>query len=222
MPNDSPTQTASGKAPKAGNRMSGPERRAQIVDAAIALFGRHGFKGTTTKSLAQASGVSEATIFKHFPTKNDLYAAAFDRRTGVGTEQLIAELQDYAERGEDERLLRTLIRAIFYGYEQDRDLHRMLLYAWLEQEADDNQQWSDQMQSYPLFVFLDGYIQRRQAEGVFVKETTGLVLAVLIGLPVHEAVRRKLYGLDTGFSDDMAVETFARLLLDGIKVRPSP
>ena len=222
MPNDSPTQTASGKAPKSGNRMSGPERRAQIVDAAIALFGRHGFKGTTTKSLAQASGVSEATIFKHFPTKNDLYAAAFDRRTGVGTEQLIAELQDYAERGEDERLLRTLIRAIFYGYEHDRDLHRMLLYAWLEQEAEDNQQWSDQMQSYPLFVFLDGYIQRRQAEGVFVKETTGLVLAVLIGLPVHEAVRRKLYGLDTGFSDDMAVETFARLLLDGIKVRPSP
>ena len=202
--------------------MSGPERRAQIVDAAIALFGRHGFKGTTTKSLAQASGVSEATIFKHFPTKNDLYAAAFDRRTGVGTEQLIAELQDYAERGEDERLLRTLIRAIFYGYEHDRDLHRMLLYAWLEQEAADNQQWSDQMQRYPLFVFLDGYIQRRQAEGVFVKETTGLVLAVLIGLPVHEAVRRKLYGLDTGFSDDMAVETFARLLLDGIKVRPSP
>ena len=201
--------------------MSGPERRAQIVDAAIALFGRHGFKGTTTKSLAQASGVSEATIFKHFPTKNDLYAAAFDRRTGVGTEQLIAELQDYAERGEDERLLRTLIRAIFYGYEHDRDLHRMLLYAWLEQEAADNQQWSDQMQRYPLFVFLDGYIQRRQAEGVFVKETTGLVLAVLIGLPVHEAVRRKLYGLDTGFSDDMAVETFARLLLDGIKTRPS-
>ena len=140
VPNDSPTQTASGKAPKAGNRMSGPERRAQIVDAAIALFGRHGFKGTTTKSLAQASGVSEATIFKHFPTKNDLYAAAFDRRTGVGTEQLIAELQDYAERGEDERLLRTLIRAIFYGYEHDRDLHRMLLYAWLEQEAADNQQ----------------------------------------------------------------------------------
>lgn len=219
MPNDTLGEPAPAKAPKSGNRMSGPERRAQIIDAAIALFGRHGFKGTTTKSLARASGVSEATIFKHFPTKNDLYAAAFDRRTGVGTEQLVAELQDYAERGEDERLLRTLIRAIFYGYEHDRDLHRMLLYAWLEQEAEDNQQWSDQMQRYPLFVFLDGYIQRRQAEGVFVKETTGLVLAVLIGLPVHEAVRRKLYGLDTGFSDDMAVETFARLLLDGIKVR---
>ena len=220
LPNDARTNPAPGKAPKSGNRMSGPERRAQIIDAAIALFGRHGFKGTTTKSLARASGVSEATIFKHFPTKNDLYAAAFERRTGVGTEQLIAELQDYAERGEDERMLRMLIRAIFYGHEHDRDLHRMLLYAWLEQEPSDNQRLHEQMQSYPLFVFLQDYVRQRQAEGVFVKETTGLVLAVLIGLPVHEAIRRKLYGLDTGFSDDMAVETFARLLLDGLKVRP--
>ena len=219
MPNDARTDPAPTKAPKSGNRMSAPERRAQIIDAAIALFGRHGFKGTTTKSLAQASGVSEATIFKHFPTKNDLYAAAFERRTGVGTEQLIAELQDYVERGEDERMLRTLIRAIFYGYEHDRDLHRMLQYAWLEQEPAENQRLFEQMQSYPLFVFLRKYVQRRQAEGAFSPESTNLLAAALTGLPVHEAIRRKLYGLDTGFSDDMVVEGYARLLLDGLRVR---
>lgn len=197
--------------------MSAPERKAQIIDAAIALFGRHGFRGTTTKALAQASGVSEATIFKHFPTKSDLYAAAFERRTGVGTEMLIAELQDYVERGEDERLLRTLIRAIFYGYKQDRDLHRMLLYAWLEQETSDNQHLSNQIRSYPLGVFLDGYIQRRQAEGVFIQEPPELLLSTLIGLPVHEAIRRKLYAIDTGISDDTAIEAFARILLNGVK-----
>ena len=201
--------------------MSAAERKAQIVDAAIALFGRHGFKGTTTKSLAAASGVSEATIFKHFPTKNDLYKAAFDRRTEVGTEMLIAELQDYVERGDDERLLRTLIRAIFYGYEHDRDLHRMLLYAWLEQEPPENQRLFEQMQSYPLFVFLRNYVQRRQAEGAFSQESSSLLAAALTGLPVQEAIRRKLYGLDTGFSDDMVVEGYARLLLDGLKTRPA-
>lgn len=220
MPNDSPTQTASGKAPKSGHRMSGPERRAQIVDAAIALFGRHGFKGTTTKALAQASGVSEATIFKHFPTKSDLYAAAFERRTAMGTKRLIAELQDYADRGEDERLLRTLIRAIFYGFEHDRDLHRMLLFAWLEQEPADNQQLSEQMQSYPLFVFLDGFIRRRQAEGTFVQESPRLLLSAVTGLPSNEAIRRKLYGIDTGSSDDVAVEGYARLLLAGLRAKP--
>ena len=220
VPDDTTTNLSPAKAPKSGNRMSGPERRAQIIDAAIALFGRHGFKGTTTKALAQASGVSEATIFKHFPTKNDLYAAAFERRTSVGTEQLIAELQDYVERGEDERLLRTLIRAIFYGYEHDRDLHRMLLYNWLEQEPSDNQRLSEQMRSYPLFVFLNEYVQRRQAEGAFSQESSGLIAAALTGLPAQEAIRRKLYGVDPGFSDDAVVEAYARLLLDGLRVRP--
>ena len=133
---------------------------------------------------------------------------------------LIAELQDYVERGEDERLLRTLIRAIFYGYEHDRDLHRMLLYAWLEQEPADNQRLYEQMQSYPLFVFLRNYVQRRQTEGVFSRESSSLIAAALTGLPVQEAIRRKLYGVDTGFSDDMVVEAYARLLLDGLKVRP--
>ena len=219
MPNDAPTQTASGKAPKSGNRMSGPERRAQILDAAIALFGRHGYKGTTTKSLAQASGVSEATIFKHFPTKNDLYKAAFDRRTGVGTEQFIAELQDCAERGEDERLVRMVVRAMFYGYERDRDLHRMLLFAWLEQDQAENQNLDEQIRSFPLFGFLEGYIRQRQAAGAFIRESPELLLSALVGLPVHEAIRRKLYGLDTGTTDDAAIEAFARLLLDGLKVR---
>ena len=200
--------------------MSGPERRAQILDTAIALFGRHGYKGTTTKSLAQAAGVSEATIFKHFPTKNDLYAAAFERRVGVGTEQLIQELQGYADRGEDERLLRTLIRAIFYGYEQDRDLHRMLQYAWLEQDAAENQRLAEQMKGYPLLAFLDRYVQRRQEDGVFAPEATELITAAFIGLPAYEAIRRKLYGVAPESSDDQVVEVFARLLLDGVRVRP--
>ena len=221
MPSETLSKPSAAKPPKAARRLSAPERRAQIIDAAIALFGRHGFKGTTTKALAQASGVSEATIFKHFPTKNDLYAAAFERRTSVGTDQLIAELQDYVERGEDERLLRTLIRGILYGYERDRDLHRMLLYNWLEQEPSDNQRLSEQMRSYPLFVFLNNYVRRRQAEGAFTPENASLLAAALTGLPAQEAIRRKLYGIDPGFSDDAVVEAYARLLLNGLRTGPS-
>ena len=220
MPNNVSTQTASGEAPKSGKRMPGPERRARIIDAAIALFGRHGFKGTTTRALAEASGVSEATIFKHFPTKSDLHAAAFERRTAIGTRRLIAELQDYADRGEDERLLRTLMRAMFYGFEHDRDLHRMLLFAWLEQDPADNQQLSEQMRSYPLFEFLDGFIRRRQAEGTFVQESPAVLLSAVTGLSSNEAIRRKLYGIDTGISDDMVIEGFARLLLAGLRAKP--
>ncbi|MEN6449493.1 MAG: TetR/AcrR family transcriptional regulator [Thermoguttaceae bacterium] len=56
-------------------RMTGENRRAAIVDAARRVFIERGFNGTTTKQLAQAAGVSEALLFKHFPSKEALYHA---------------------------------------------------------------------------------------------------------------------------------------------------
>ena len=44
------------------------------MDAAKRCFARHGFAGTTTRSVAAAAGISEGLLFKHFPTKAALYA----------------------------------------------------------------------------------------------------------------------------------------------------
>ena len=55
-------------------RMTGDERRTAIVRAGLPLFAKHGFARTTTKELAEKAGVSEALIYKHFPTKESLYA----------------------------------------------------------------------------------------------------------------------------------------------------
>ena len=49
------------------------ERRKAIVRAAVPLFARKGFAGTTTRELAEAAGISEALLFKHFPSKQLLY-----------------------------------------------------------------------------------------------------------------------------------------------------
>src|SRR5262245_45749117 len=57
------------------HRMSMDERRQAILDAVRQVFAQKGFHGTTTRELAQAAGVSEALLFKHFPTKEALYAA---------------------------------------------------------------------------------------------------------------------------------------------------
>jgi len=44
------------------------------LSAAKRCFARHGFAGTTTKSVAAAASISEGLLFKHFPTKSALYA----------------------------------------------------------------------------------------------------------------------------------------------------
>src|ERR1700757_4873526 len=56
-------------------RLTPPERRGSIVDAAVPLFARKGFAGTTTREIAEAAGVSEALAFKYFANKTALYDA---------------------------------------------------------------------------------------------------------------------------------------------------
>src|SRR6202171_4062683 len=55
-------------------RMTGDLRRQLILGAAKRCFARHGFAGTTTKSVAAAASISEGLLFKHFPSKAALYA----------------------------------------------------------------------------------------------------------------------------------------------------
>src|SRR5882762_6959394 len=61
-------------------RMAGEERRLQILSVAVSLFSQKGFSGTTTREIAQAAGVSEAMVFRHFATKEELYSAILDHK----------------------------------------------------------------------------------------------------------------------------------------------
>jgi AcrR family transcriptional regulator len=56
-------------------RLTPSARRDLIIAAAIPLFARKGFAGTTTREIAEAAGVSEALVFKHFANKTALYDA---------------------------------------------------------------------------------------------------------------------------------------------------
>jgi AcrR family transcriptional regulator len=60
---------------KPATRLTSEERKAAIIKAVRQAFAEKGFHGTTTRELARAAGVSEALLFKHFPTKESLFAA---------------------------------------------------------------------------------------------------------------------------------------------------
>lgn len=58
-----------------------PERsvtEVRLVEAAAQLFARHGFKATTTREIAQLASLNEATLFRYFPRKPDLFLAALE------------------------------------------------------------------------------------------------------------------------------------------------
>ncbi len=120
-------------------RMNCDARKEAIVKAALPLFARQGFARTTTRQLADAAGVSEALLYKHFPSKESLYA----------------EIQNYGCRGCDPGLQKliglepstsTLVHIIYYvvranvvgrscGTMSHEVRHRMILNSCLEDGA---------------------------------------------------------------------------------------
>ena len=71
-------------------RLSATLRKTSIAQAALPLFARRGFDGVSTRELAQASGVSEALIFRYFPTKRALFDEIHRQHTeSRGAEKLL-------------------------------------------------------------------------------------------------------------------------------------
>ena len=128
------------------SRLKNDERRESIIRAALEVFSERGFHGTTTKALAQAAGVSEALLFRHFPTKNDLYAAlqlACCKMKGDGGSEQILNLEPSTSslvvlvhflvakmltpHAESQREVIQLHRLMAHSYLEDGDFARSLM-----------------------------------------------------------------------------------------------
>ena len=65
------------RAPRA--RMTGSERRHQLIDIARSLFAERGYEGTSIEEIAQRANVSKPVVYEHFGGKEGLYAVVVDR-----------------------------------------------------------------------------------------------------------------------------------------------
>jgi AcrR family transcriptional regulator len=70
------------------------ETREQILDAALSVIQTHGLGRTTTKEIAQAAGISEAALYRHFADKTELCLCVMAERVP----QLMTAVQDLAAR----------------------------------------------------------------------------------------------------------------------------
>ncbi|WP_406865343.1 TetR/AcrR family transcriptional regulator [Streptomyces sp. HUAS MG47] len=111
--------SSSSDKPRRGRRirMTGAERREQLLDIGRTLFAAKGFEGTSVEEIAAKAGVSKPVVYEHFGGKEGLYAVVVDREmrqlldmvTGALTaghprellEQAAFALLDYIERYTD-------------------------------------------------------------------------------------------------------------------------
>jgi len=198
-------------------RMHAVDRRRQLLDAALELFSRKGFGGATTKEIAAAAGVTEAIIFRHFPTKQALYTAVLDFKIETcGHREWLADIQARMDRNDDAGVLRTLAAKILESYRTDARFERILLFAALE--GHELGLAHHRRFAVPVFELMRDYISRRQRQGALRDYDAGAVIAAIAGMAQNYAVYTELFGYNPLRLDDtQIVETFTDIMMRGIQ-----
>ncbi|HEX8847296.1 MAG TPA: TetR/AcrR family transcriptional regulator [Pyrinomonadaceae bacterium] len=201
-----------------GGRMAGEERRLQILRVAVRLFSQHGFRGTTTKEIAQAAGVSEAMVFRHFATKEELYTAILDHKAcDSGIEDPCALVADAVQRKDDRAVFETLAFAALQHHEHDREFHRLVLHAALEEHELAQMFWERTVLQF--YEFLGGYVAERQRDGAFREVEPRIVVRAFIGMLIHHSLNNNLWDPKRrllNISNERAAREFTDILLRGI------
>ena len=82
-------------------RLKAPQRRQQLIEVATKLFAEYGYDATTTASIAEAAGVTEPILYRHFDSKQELFVAIVRSVSELTMEhwrEVIGEIADPAEQ----------------------------------------------------------------------------------------------------------------------------
>lgn len=204
-----------------GSRLTAEERRLQILRVAVSLFSQRGFVGTTTKEIAQAAGVSEAMVFRHFATKQELYSAILDHKACSGDtmnpEAMVAEaLQEKDDRAVFERLALGALE----HHECDPEFQRLLLHAALE--GHELAQMFFEKFVRRVYELLGNYIAERQRDGAMVLMDPAIAVRAFIGMIIHHSLNNNLWDPQRRLlkiSNREAAKHFSDILLNGISTK---
>lgn len=173
-------------------RMTAEDRRQQILDVAVLLFSQKGFRGTTTKEIAQAAGVNEAIIFRHFATKRDLYTAIMDCKANSAENQAKEQaLQEAMGTCDDRSLFETVAFQLLEFHDHDDAALRVLMYSALE--GHELAEMIFQTHVVDTHQKLADYVERRIGEGAFRRVDPMLAVRSFLGTVMNHAMFYKFF-----------------------------
>jgi AcrR family transcriptional regulator len=197
-----------------GQRMSGIGRQQQILEGATRLFAQKGFRGTTTREIAQQLGISEALMFKYFPTKEQLFRAIIQQRVN-GSEEMLFPKE--AMRAKDDRqVFRSIASYLIRKNTEDPTFMRLVLFSALENH--DLSRIFIENNALQNTRVLAEYIRQRIKEKAFKKVSPFLAARAFIGMILHYIQSLEIYDMKKffGFSQKKVVDTFVDAFLDGL------
>ena len=196
--------------------MRAEDRRQQIVEIASELFSQRGFNGATTKEIADRAGISQAIIFRHFPSKEAIYSAILDHKLKQAAERIGGRLRDAAGRKDDRAYFGELAFDLLDLYSKDPSLIRLLLFSALE--GHDLSRMFYKTMSRKVRDHVRAYIKQRIADGAFRQLDPVASSRVFLGMVTHHAQVVALYPYDdVKVSNRQMADYFVEIFLDGAR-----
>lgn len=195
-------------------RLKADERRQEIVRAAMEVFARNGFGGSTTREIAEHAGISEAMIYSHFRNKEDLYTAIIDEKLQE-SEPLYYPL-DAMRNKDDPRVFTTIVSNYLRKHSEDTTFLRLLLFSALEGHELASMFVAGPVRKY--FEFLADYIGERIDEGAFKPVNPEVTSRCLLGMVHYLVLLREILGDDTlnPIDHKEEIETIVNIFCQGI------
>jgi AcrR family transcriptional regulator len=172
-------------------RVPAENRKEQILNVAMSLFARRGFEGTTTRQIAEMARVNEAIIFRHSPSKEDLYWAIIRRKcTHTGRAQMIEEA--IAGGGSDLEIFSSIAGQMLARSRVDENITRLLLFTALERHELSQEFFHNFVAQQ--YESLARYIRRRVTQGAFRDVDPTLAARGFLGMVIYHYLIQELFG----------------------------
>jgi AcrR family transcriptional regulator len=187
----------------------------RILEAAVQLFARQGYKGTSTREIAHLARINEATLFRYFPKKEDLFWAAAESR--LVRLKLGRELQHGLAADLDPAIVvPMLVGFVVENTSQQPELMRLLYVAGFELPGADHM-----LREHlgPIFDAVNAYFSRCAARGAipddFDPTIATLGLASTVG--AHQNLHQLFTGHDVPWNPQEAAPAYARFWLNALR-----
>jgi TetR/AcrR family transcriptional regulator len=199
--------------------MTKDETRQEILKAAMELFAKNGFRGTTTRDLATQADVNEAIIFRYFTNKTELYRAILEEKAHEGRDEHIKEVERLAQSTDAQTFLEFLGNKFFERHERDRTFMRLLLFSALEGHELADMFFASLAVRDPMAA----YMERLMNEGTFRRVDPYLASRAFLGMFVCHIQMQEIFSQKKPGDFDRAevVKTFVSIFLQGMK-SPAP
>jgi AcrR family transcriptional regulator len=191
-------------------------QRRDILTAAEKLFSQKGFKGTTTKELAEKAGIHEAVLFRHFQSKRELYRETVELKLARNRPAALEQMQMSAKNSDDRGFFEALALGLLTRFEEDPSIPRLILYSALEEHEPPEVAAERQLRvEQPT---LD-YITTRIREGAFRKVDPQHAVLAFGAMLFGYIVRQQIVGMAAHkvYDRKKIAKSFVTIFLEGMQ-----